>query len=631
MPGIAGLIIFKQTPDKADVKRDVDRMSDILCHTSPCFSEKICFESGAIAAVRPDAYSCHGLVSENETASVAFWGYLWNDDELQIKSGLHFGSLREIPIGELLLAIYRKQGMEGFYSLNGRFAISLWQKKEKKLHLMTDRYGFAHLYYSVNAAKIFFASEYKAFIWHQDVSRNVDEEGLADFMTLGYCAADRTLLQDVKLVSPGSVITFEADKAAAPRRYWDYSFHSEDDPLGTEEDYIEQFYEKLRTAVKRQTDSAKTMAIPLSGGLDSRTLAGMVEALGFPGRIETFSYGNPLALDVVYGKKIANILGFNHSYMPIESTYLRDHAEQFVWLMDGSVNCLNAHMLLTHPYIRSHDIGTVVSGFFGDIICGSVAWIDPMAIRGRTDDEEIFRHHYALHANIMNDAEMENYARKDFYERTKGSTFGTLRTRYFACPSKSRYYRLRYFGTHERQRRYTSFNLYVFDPVAEVVAPFLDNDFVEFAYHMPPTLSIYQNIYLKMIVKHLPKVASVPYNKTRLPLNASKTREGLQWRWEKLAKNAVVRATIGKKYTKLNDNYLNSGNAIRSGSRDFVVSHIKNNPFIAEYFSLNHVHQMLDNHLAGKRNEYGKITALLTLSLWHNLFIEPRGYDNPRD
>ena len=78
----------------------------------------------------------------------------------------------------------------------------------------------------------------------------------------------------------------------------------------------------------------------------------------------------------------------------------------------------------------------------------------------------------------------------------------------------------------------------------------------------------------------------------------------------------------------MNDNYLNTSEAIRTGSRDFVIKHIRDNPFLDEYFNMDRVHQMLDDHMSGRADEYGKITALLTLSLWHKLFVEGKGFKN---
>ena len=622
MPGLAGFINFSRTKDVSETRRDMERMSNLLAHTSHCSEEVLAFDNGALSAVNLQVHSLQGLLSEDKTTNLAFWGYLWDHEDLKKKTGLNFGNIEDVSVGDLLLTLYNKEGIDGLCNLNGRFVIAVWNKAEKVLTLVNDRYGFCKLFYWVSSQRILFASEYKAIIRHKDFPKKIDQEGLADFMTLGYSTGDRTLFENIKLLPPASVATFKSDGNLSVQKYWDYSFYSEDDPLWLEEDYVDQFAEILAKATQRQIDSNKSIGLPLSGGYDSRALAGMLDRLDFKGEVKAFSYGNQYAYDVVYGRNIAKNVGYDHSYIPIESTYLQDHAERFVWLLEGTVNCLNAHMLLTYPFIRANSLNSVMTGFFGDIICGSAAWIYSVGIRGGTDDEDIFRCQYDVHADIMKDKDMAVYMQDSIYQTVKGKTFETLRSRYFQCPSRNRYFRSRYFSTLERQRQYTSFNLHIFDFVAEVSSPFLDVEFVEFAYHIPPPLAIYQNVYRKMIVKHLPKVASVPHNDTKMPLNASRIRKGLQWRWESLIRNPLIKATIGRKYAKMNDNYLNSHEAIRTGSRDFVEKSIRNNEFLAEFFKMDRVNELLNNHMSGKAHEPSKITALLTLALWGKMFVE---------
>lgn len=624
MPGIVGIVDYNR--DNVRIDKQIRKMVKILNHTSPSEDQLYISKHAAIGAVRLKSYPFHDLISEDENITLAFWGYLWDQDDLKKRTNFDFGNMKEVSISKLLLTLYNKEGIDGLCNLNGRFVVAIWNQVEKNLSLVSDRYGFAKLYYWVGPDQIMFASEYRSIIQHEAFSKKIDKQGIADFITLGYCTEDRTFFKDIKLLPQGSVVTFEGGKSPIVERYWDYSFYSETDPLWTEDDYIDQFFNKLKLAVQRQALYADGVTIPLSSGYDSRTLAAMFDKINYQGGAETFSYGNNCAFDVIYGRKIAKNLGFDHTYIPIESTYLKNYAEKFVWLMEGSVNCLNAHMLLTYPLIANNGFNSVVTGFLGDIICGSAAWIYSVGIHGGTDDEDIFRRNYAVHADIMNDKEMEDYLKDEIYKEVKGKTFDTLRSQYFKCPSKYSYFRSRYFSTHERQRRYTSFNLHIFDLVAEVISPFLDLEFVEFAYHIPPPLAIYQNCYRKMIIKHLPKVASVPHNETRLPLNASWIRRGGHWRWERLNRNPLVRSTIGRRYARMNDNYLNTDEAIRTGSKDFVIKHIKDNPFLSVYFNMDKVHQMLDEHMSRKSNEYGKITALLTLSLWHKLFIEGEGF-----
>jgi asparagine synthase (glutamine-hydrolysing) len=622
MPGIAGIVSFSSK--KASMDKDIRRMVTILDHTSPSAQEICVTDHAAIGTVGLKVHSLHGLVAENSSTTLAFWGCLWNREDLKKRIGDDYSNwnIRDTSIGKLLLRLYTREGTDGLCNLNGRFVIAIWDKSSKSLTLVNDCYGFCKLFYWVSHRRILFASEYKAIIWHQDFQKKIDEQGLADFMMLGYSTGNGTFFKDVQLLPPASVATFKTDGTLSIQRYWDYSFHGDDDPLWLEEDYLDQFVEILTRAMERQSDWGDIVGLPLSGGLDSRTLAGVLDRSGFAGEVKAFSYGHPYAYDVVNGKKIAENLGYEHTYIPIESSYLSDHAERFVWLLEGSSNCFNAHILLTYPFIRKNSLHTIITGFFGDISCGSGAAEYFSGIRGKTDDEDILRQQYDAHVDIMKDEDLAVHMKDNVYRAVSGRTFEAFRSRYFQCPSRNRFFRTRYLGIHERHRRYVTFNLYLFDLVAEVASPFLDRDFVQFVYHVPAELVVFRNLYKKVIVKYLPRVASVPHNETKLPLNASWVRKGLQWRWERLMRNPLIRVTIGRQYARLNDNYHNTHEAIRTGSRDFVEKSIRNNEFLAQFFKMRKLNELLDNHINGKVHEPTKITALLTFALWGKMFVD---------
>ncbi|HEY4706123.1 MAG TPA: asparagine synthase-related protein [Thermodesulfobacteriota bacterium] len=623
MPGIAGIIDLS-SGIREELKAEAVKMAGLLCAPRDSTAAALSFEGGAFASVSTPAAPMR-MLADDGAAAVAFWGHLWDLDELRRSSGLELKSISDVSSAKLLLEIYRKNGIAGLCGLNGRFVIALWEKGSGRLHLICDRYGFTKLYYRHGEGQVRFASEYKAIIRSGGFSGRIDEEAIADFAAFGYPTEDRTFFDEIRLIPQASVVTFEQGKAPSVRRYWDYAFYSEGDPIWDEEDYVDEFYMRLKTAVQRQLVDPGRAAVPLSGGYDSRTLAGILERLGLGERVDTFSFGNERSFDVLYGGEIARRLGFRHSFIPITGSVMKDRAESFVWQLEGTVNCISAHMLLTRPVIEEKGSKSIVTGFFGDVTCGTDMFY--MGLRGSANDDEIVRKQFFAHANIMQGDELKGYMKARVFEKAGGRAFEVFRKRYFSCPAASRYYKSRYFNLHERQRRYASFNLFVFDSAGRVVSPFLDRDFVEFACRMPPHLAIHSNLYRKMIIKHLPKAAAARHNDTRLPINASDFRKGLHWRWERLLKNPVIRATVGRRYARMNDNYMDIDNALRNGSKEFVLSRIRGNDFLAQYFDMDRVGRLLDAHMSGERNEYGKITALLTLSLWHGLFIEGKGYE----
>lgn len=557
---------------------------------------------------------------ESEKATFAFWGYVWNQGELAAK--LDRGLYGSNPsIAELISLLMEQFNEDVILNFNGRFVIAVWNKLKKELTLLNDRFGFCPMYYWSARNKFLFGSQYKAISAEADFSKEIDLQALGDFLSLGYSTGERTLFKHIRLLPPASIATVRPGEALSIRPYWDYSFHSDEDPVLTEREYEKGFFSRLNQALMKQAEYADRVLIPVSGGYDSRVLTGMLSRMKKTDDLIALSYGHDYALDVIYGRKIAKKCGIKHYTVPIEDDYLCRYAERFVWMLEGTVSCLNAHMLTTFDVIENENIDTVMTGFFGDIVAGSGTWIYSVGVLGNSNDEEIFQKQYDIHCDIMTEMDIEKYLKSDICRAVNHSAKKALWDRYNKSTTKNRYFKSRYFSMHERQRRYTSFNLYVFDH-KNVMAPFVDNDFVDYVLHIPSTLLINQHIYTNVMTHHLPGLASVPYNETRLPINASRWRKGIQWRWEKLNKNRLFQETLGVKWRKMNDNYIQSANAIRNGSKEYVIDIIKSSPIICDYFNINEVSRMIDNHLNEKTNDQMKILSLLTIALWHKMFIE---------
>lgn len=624
MTGIVGIVNYNI--EHSELEEKLRKCGDLFKSQNASCIEEYHFENSfGLCVIHLSSTQYDYAIAQDNEYVMAFFGTIWGYENEE-KKYRQESNENQFNLGGYLLEIFKRKGVAALCGLNGRYAIACYDKEKQALNVINDRKGFCKIYYTVSTGKFIFASEYKAILSIGNIGLGINSQALGDFLSLGYSTGNSTFFKNVHLVPPASIVNFSKSEEIVSKKYWDYSFHSENDVVWNESDYIDQFCIEIEKAVARQIVSVTNIGIPLSAGYDSRTLAGVVNRLSYQGGISSFSYGHKYAYDVFYGAKIATKLGYSHEYIPINTSYLVDNAKKFVWMFEGTVNCLNSHMLLTFDFIKEKSIDAILTGFFGDILCGSGSWIYSIGVYGGNDDEAIIRGQYSVNADIFKDEDLAVYVKEKVLSQIKNSTFENLRAMYFQCPSENRYYRSRYYSMHERQRRYTSFNLFVFDPVANVLCPFIDNDFVDFILHVPASLVIFQNLYRKMIVKYFPNLASIPHNETRLPLNAGRIRKGLKWRWDRMNKNPIIRSTIGRRYSRMNDNYINSASAIRGGSREFVIKNIRNNDFLAEYFKMEKVHEMLDNHMEGKKDEQMKILALLTLALWHKLFIEGEGF-----
>ena len=132
------------------------------------------------------------------------------------------------------------------------FAFSFWDKRERKLLLVRDRYGIKPLYWTQQGRTFLFGSEVKAILAHPGYRISLDKEALLEYFTFQNFFTDRTLFADVRLLPAGVLMRIDADSGSVTsKRYWDFHFEEAAAPLGKEE-YVEEFDRLFRQTVNRQ-------------------------------------------------------------------------------------------------------------------------------------------------------------------------------------------------------------------------------------------------------------------------------------------------------------------------------------------------------------------------------------------
>ena len=626
MPGIAGIIQYE---NNTELHRCAMAMSKDLQHDGTEIAHGEASGDAAFCHVHLPHQSDNFALSDDRTRMLLFYGNIYDDEALRQRVNEHgdqkAGSYTK---AELFLRSFSVLGREALCGLNGIYVMVIWDSLKKELHIINDRYGFRNIYYWHSDKKFIFSTEVKVICRDPDFRKEIDLTGISNYLAFGHLLDDRTLFEKVKLLPRASMLSLSNNKVLI-KTYWDYSFFSDDEPLRLEDYYVDGLFEVLKSALKKRVNGISALALPVSGGLDSRVIAALLRTIGFTGNVITYSYGHEDSLDVIYGRQIAKKLGYPHHFIQITDDYLKNHSVDFTRLSDGLIDCLNSHMLKSSAFIREMGLNSCLTGFMGDVQTGS--YTISKNITGLNDDEEIVKVLFGNASEVMSEKDLGYYLKDDIYKKVMDSNFKSFRDCYYSTPSRNKLFRSRYVNLTQRQRRYTSFNIFCHETAADTHAVFVDNDVIKFNLHSPPALLINQNIYKKMIIKHLPEVAGISYNLNSRPLHESRLKAGIRWRWEKLNRNPLIKATIGRGYSRRNDNYLRSGEAIRRGSGDFIVRNIRNSPFLKEYLKIDRINQMLDEHINERQYSPRKITTFLTLSLWHKLFVEKSGLSSTQD
>ena len=213
--------------------------------------------------------------------------------------------------------------------LIGMFAIALWDRRDRVLTLVRDRLGIKPLYWHEGDGLFLFASELKAMHAHPRFRPEVDRGALAAYMRYNYVPAPATIYRDVCKLEPGCILTKAPGRAAAVERYWDLrriAREGQAAPMAlSDAEAVDRAESLIGDAVSRRMISDVPLGAFLSGGIDSSTVAALMQAHS-ASPVRTFSIGFREAGydEAPQAAAVARHLGTDHTELYVDPAQARD-------------------------------------------------------------------------------------------------------------------------------------------------------------------------------------------------------------------------------------------------------------------------------------------------------------------
>jgi asparagine synthase (glutamine-hydrolysing) len=190
----------------------------------------------------------------------------------------------------------------------GMFAFAVWDRRERTLSLVRDRFGEKPLYYGWAGRDLVFGSELKALRAHPRFERAIDRRALRLLAARICIPSPLSIYEGVFKLPPAAILTIPLDAAATPLReppregraggislehYWSYRDvvrHGLEQPLGDEVEALEELERTLATAIAGQSMADVPVGAFLSGGIDSSTICALYQKYSSV-PVRTFSIG----------------------------------------------------------------------------------------------------------------------------------------------------------------------------------------------------------------------------------------------------------------------------------------------------------------------------------------------------
>jgi asparagine synthase (glutamine-hydrolysing) len=251
---------------------------------------------------------------------IVFNGEIYNFRELRQEleaAGVDFKSHSDT---EVILAAYRVWGEFCLTRLGGMFAFALWDEPRRRLLLARDPMGIKPLYYHQSEQTFVFASEVRTLLRTGLVPRKPDSTGVLSYLAFGSVYEPWTIVDGVKAVPPGHVLTVESGSVRS-REYWN-PLHScsLDESVASSGNGIaaaKQLPAILRDAVLSHLVSDVPVGVFLSGGIDSSALVAVLSHNGV--RANTFSlvFQEEEFNEGQYSREVARRFGAEHHEIPV--------------------------------------------------------------------------------------------------------------------------------------------------------------------------------------------------------------------------------------------------------------------------------------------------------------------------
>lgn len=300
MCGFAGLVADPAAGIAADrLEAIVARMSATLVHRGPDDEGSWCDAAAGLAfghrrlSILDLSPAGHQPMSSAcGRYTIVYNGEIYELSALTGELERHGHRFRGHSDTEVLLAAVVQWGIPGALArLTGMFAFALWDRDERVLHLVRDRLGKKPLYCGWVGRDFVFASELKAIRAHPAFAGEIDREALTLYLRFGYVPTPYSIYGSVRKLPAGSFVSLRADElrpgidaAAAARSYWSASGVAEAafaDPFrGGDEEAVDELDALLRRAVDTRRHADVPLGVFLSGGIDSSTVTGILQAGG---------------------------------------------------------------------------------------------------------------------------------------------------------------------------------------------------------------------------------------------------------------------------------------------------------------------------------------------------------------
>lgn len=500
---------------------------------------------GMIAATTWQFGAMAPAVAGDEATGLVLDGYVLNRTAVAAAAGIVLESQSgdgagDLADAQLLLSLWRRHGAAAIADVEGDFNFLV--AEDGQVHLVSSRLGARHLYWLATDEYVAFATRMSLIMRLPDCRPQVDRLAMMEMFNFGYVGGSRSLLAGVQLLPPATCLHIRPE-AVTPQRYWqlDYANENSSEPF---DDLVTEAIEAYRDSVDEHLRRFPRATIPLSGGLDSRTLLAFAaqRRSGIPVHHCSWYEG-----EARIARQLTDVCQAQwHEYDPLNFDYAAVLREGMN-LAEGNIH---SHQFWFLPLIQElssqGDVDVVLDGYLMDVMFGDTFLILP-ARRGVGADETR-RIINGLWRRCRPDLVRRIFS-PAFFDEYEAANHTSIDQQLSTIDEPLLSNRIQAFSLHNRSNRYSVALPNVQRQYADYAYPGTSRRLLDLYRRIPPHYKAGAKFARSILSRAEPRVAAVPWAKTGRPVTQDKgTIDRLLERLpvRQAASMLLLRATAGR-------------------------------------------------------------------------------------
>jgi asparagine synthase (glutamine-hydrolysing) len=608
MSGIYGFAAQKGIPDPRAM---LNRMLKGLPSYGPVIEHQWVEPQGhaGLGAIHPARINQPGQSAQDPSSGIScvFDGVIYRDTQA------HQGNPVEPNGAALLLKRFLDSGTDCLAEVSGSFNVAWWDGRAGRLVLANDKLGHRLLFFGLRAGRLVFASMLARVMAAAVLSPEVDPGALADLLSYGHTLGERTLFRDVRILPPGSVLTYEGGELHV-RRYWSLDqveVHGRYDRRR-----LDELEDVFKTAVRRAIRPDLTCSIALTGGLDSRCVlaAAAHERLSFVAH----TGGQLDSTDVVLARQVAARAGVQHRFGRLDPQKLGERLSPMVLHQGGILATLDSHScgLFKSP----PPVDAQVQAITGEIARGTWLSSKDLGLRDVAAVREVLRERVSM--KTARRLDLSQLWRPEFRHlglHAREEHLDAVLSGYRVQDSPLLLYDC--FALSEHSRKMLNKATLIVRGVMEDYSPYLDHQWLEAVLAIPVSERVTKRIQVDLIKRLYPSLVDIAHEKNLVPLSASPRRIGL------IKQLRRVQRRLGRTFSWIDPPPVkvpcsHDWQWTREEMRP-VLAGLLYNPDAAfrAYLRWEAIEPLLDRHFSGQEEWKSLVAALTVFEIAHGLWV----------